>query len=242
MIQVKALNKSFGSFSILKDISFSVQKGEIVGFLGENGAGKTTLMRIITSYLVPTSGKVIVGGFDLSRAGFKARKMIGYLPETPPLYPSMTVEGYLNFAGRLRNLSGEVLKRNLNKVLGDCQLTAVRRQVIGTLSKGFKQRVGIAQALIHDPAILILDEPTNGLDPVQVQQVRDIIRAAEGERTVIVSTHILNEVEHLAKRIILIKSGQILKDVLLDDYLMGEDGQRATLEQRFLKEVGWRNG
>ena len=195
MIRIEKLTKYFGSTQALKGISFEIQKGEIVAFLGRNGAGKTTLMRILTSYLPATSGHVMIAGQDVLKHSLAIRKKIGYLPENPPLYPSMTVRDYVRFAARLKDVPAKRIRAQVEKVLDECYLRNVARKTISTLSKGYQQRVGIAQAIVNDPQILILDEPTNGLDPVQIQRVRELIKNLEKERTVIISTHILSEIE-----------------------------------------------
>ncbi len=238
MIKTKNITKYFGSFRALKDVSFEINKGEIVGFLGQNGAGKTTLMRILTSYLSASSGSVIIDGRDLTKHSLSIRRMIGYLPETPPLYMNMTVKAYLKFAAEIKDVPANRLNRQLDKVLEECQLTGVKGKTIGILSKGYKQRVGIAQAIIHDPLLLILDEPTSGLDPIQNLQVRKLIKGLKDERTVILSTHILSEIEQIAQRVLIIKSGQIIVDDAID-VLLGKNqedpSKRLSLEEFFLK-------
>ncbi|MBP9853982.1 MAG: ABC transporter ATP-binding protein [Candidatus Omnitrophica bacterium] len=235
MIKVLELGKSYGSTVALKNISFEIGTGEIVGILGQNGAGKTTLMRILTTYLQPSSGKVMINERDVTRSSLEIRKGIGYLPETPPLYMSMRVVDYLKFAAQLRNVLPKDQKKRVEQVLNDCDLQEVRNKIIGTLSKGYKQRAGIAQAIINDPAILILDEPTSGLDPVQVQQIRKLIKNIEKRRTVILSTHILSEIEQMAQRVIIIKKGSIIKDSSLEEMLK----DHSNLEEAFLKTIGF---
>ena len=231
MITTKKITKYFGPFQALKDVSFEINKGEIVGFLGQNGAGKTTLMRILTSYLPASSGSVTIDGKDLSKDSLAIRRKIGYLPETPPLYPNMTVKDYLKFAAAIKDVPANRLNRQLDKVLEECQLQDVRSKTIGILSKGYKQRVGIAQAIIHEPKLLILDEPTSGLDPIQNLQVRKLIKSLKDEHTVILSTHILSEIEQIAKRVLIIKSGQIIVDGALDVLL----SKNQSLEEFFVK-------
>jgi len=205
MIELEKVSKFYGDFQALRDITFSISKGEIIGFLGPNGAGKTTTMRIITDYFPPSSGSVRIKGLPPSQA----KKFIGYMPESNPLYPDMFVEDYLRFALRLKGL-----KENgrIKKVVKDCGLSPVMSKKIGELSKGYRQRVGLAGSLIHDPEILILDEPTIGLDPNQVQEVRNLIKERGQEKTVIISTHILSEAEALATRVIIINRGEIAFD------------------------------
>ncbi len=238
MITTNKITKFFGSFQALKDVSFEIKKGEIVGFLGQNGAGKTTLMRILTSYLPASSGSVIVDGKDLSKSSLSIRQIIGYLPETPPLYMNMTVKDYLKFAAEIKDIPVNKLTRQLDKVLEECQLVDVKNKTIGILSKGYKQRVGIAQAIIHEPKLLILDEPTSGLDPIQNLQVRKLIKSLKDERTVILSTHILSEIEQITKRVMIIKSGEIIVDDSLD-VLLGNNqddlSKRLSLEEFFVK-------
>jgi len=216
----------------VKDVSFEINKGEIVGFLGQNGAGKTTIMRILTSYLPATFGKVIIAGQELSRNSLAIRKKIGYLPETPPLYSDMAVRDYLDFAAQLKDVPIRQQRVQVDKVLEECNLESVQYKTIGTLSKGYKQRVGIAQAIVNDPEILILDEPTIGLDPVQIIQVRNLIKSLEHKRTVILSTHILSEIQQIAQRVLIIKSGEIIVDETLESLLRVHG---LDLEDIFLK-------
>jgi len=228
MIIAQNVTKYFGGFQALKDISFEIAKGEIVGFLGRNAAGKTTIMRILTSYLPATSGKVIIGGEDVSRNSLAVRKKVGYLPEMPPLYSNMTVKEYLQFAAQLKDVPARRQRVQVDKVLKECSLKDVRDKAIGTLSRGYKQRVGIAQAIINDPEVLILDEPTSGLDPVQILQVRNLIKSLEYKRTVVLSTHILPEIEQIARRVVIIKSGQIIADDSLEDLLRSRGSERKV--------------
>jgi ABC-2 type transport system ATP-binding protein len=238
MITTKNIAKYFGSFQALRDVSFKINKGEIVGFLGQNGAGKTTLMRILTSYLPATSGTVIIGGKDVARNSLAVRRKIGYLPETPPLYSNMKVIDYLKFAAELKEVPFRQQQNQIDKVLEECNIADVRDKTVGILSKGYRQRVGIAQAIINEPDLLILDEPTSGLDPIQILQVRDLIKALRNERTVLISTHILSEIEQIAQRVLIIKSGQIIVDESLETLLRtsGDDqGAQPTLEEVFIK-------
>ena len=238
MIATQNITKYFGSFQALKGVSFEIKKGEIVGFLGQNGAGKTTLMRILTSYLSASSGSVTIDGMDVAKDSLAVRQKIGYLPETPPLYMNMTVKDYLKFAASIKDVPAQHLKRKVDKTLEDCQLVGVKGKTIGALSKGYKQRVGIAQAIIHEPKLLILDEPTSGLDPIQNLQVRKLIKSLKDERTVILSTHILSEIEQIAQRVLIIKSGQIIVDDSLD-VILGRNqkdlSKRLSLEDFFIK-------
>ena len=235
MIRTEKLNKYFGPTQALKDVSFEIQKGEIVGFLGRNGAGKTTLMRILTSYLPASSGRVLIAGRDVLKNSMDVRRKIGYLPETPPLYPNMTAREYVRFAAKLKDVPSKRLSSQVEKVLDQCYLRNVAHKTIAILSKGYQQRVGIAQAIVNDPEILILDEPTNGLDPVQIQRVRALIKNLEKDRTVIISTHILTEIEQIAHRVLIIKDGQIVADDSLSNLLCDKQGQQQSLENVFLR-------
>ncbi|MBF0388142.1 MAG: ABC transporter ATP-binding protein [Candidatus Omnitrophica bacterium] len=237
MIVTQKVTKYFQSFAAVREVSFTIPAGEIVGFLGQNGAGKTTLMRILASFLPASSGRVFIDGEDLARHSLSCRAKIGYLPETPPLYTNMTVEDYLRFAAEIKGVPVKQRRIRLDKVLAECQLTAVRQKVIGTLSKGYKQRVGIAQAIVHEPRILILDEPTSGLDPIQVLQVRALIKDLRHQRTVLLSTHILSEIEQIAHRVLIMRDGQLIVDGPLGS-LLGAPGPGrpggATLEEAFV--------
>ena len=235
MITVENITKNFGNTIALNGVSFEIKKGEIVGFLGRNGAGKTTLMRILTSYLPSSSGRALVDGMDVAKKSLAIRRRIGYLPETPPLYPNMTARDYLVFAARLKDVPSKKIRSQVDKVLNECYLRNVADKPIATLSKGYQQRVGIAQAILNDPAILILDEPTNGLDPVQIQRVRELIRNLERERTIIISTHILSEIEQIAKRVLIIKDGSIITDSAIEELLLDAQGRPCSLEDVFLK-------
>lgn len=209
MIQVNELTKRYARHEAVKGISFSVDRGEIVGFLGPNGAGKTTTLRMLTGYLPPTSGTATIAGHDIYRHSIEARRKIGYMPENVPLYEDMRVREYLKFRAQLKGLGGSATRRRVGEVVDTCGLTAVRGKMIKTLSKGYRQRVGLADALVHDPELLILDEPTNGLDPNQIRQIRELIRQLAKTHTVLVSTHILSEVEMTCNRVIIIDGGKI---------------------------------
>ncbi|MBU1119120.1 ABC transporter ATP-binding protein [Patescibacteria group bacterium] len=210
MIHVKNLCKKYSSFEALKDISFDVEKGEVVGFLGPNGAGKTTTMRILTGYLPMTSGKVEIDGLDVYEESLKVRSKIGYLPETTPLYMDMTVKEYVSYIAELKKISKEERKEQVKKAMNDCGVGHIKDKLIKTLSKGFKQRVGIAQALVGNPEVLILDEPTIGLDPNQIVEIRNLIKDLGKEKTVILSTHILQEVSATCNKVIIISEGKIV--------------------------------
>lgn len=210
MIEIKNLTKKFGQNLVLDNISFSVGQSEILGFLGPNGAGKSTTMKIITSFWTPTSGQVLINGLDTAENSLSSRKNIGYLPETVPLYEDMRVFEYLIFIAEIRGLSKDEIKKRIKEVVSICGLSKVLRQPIEELSKGFRQRVGLAQAIIHQPDILILDEPTTGLDPNQIVEIRDLIKTIGREKTVIFSTHILSEVSATCNRVIIINHGRIV--------------------------------
>lgn len=217
MIEVQNLTKYYGSFRGIEDVSFRVEAGEVVGFLGPNGAGKTTTMRILTCFMPATSGKATVAGYDVFKESLEVRKHIGYLPETVPLYLEMTVESYLKYMAKLRGVPRKRVKERVEAAMEACGLTHMRRRVIGHLSKGYRQRVGIAQALVHDPEVLILDEPTIGLDPKQVVEIRQLIKELGRERTVILSTHILPEASMICRRVIIINEGRIAGNVWLEE-------------------------
>ncbi|MFN5059531.1 MAG: ABC transporter ATP-binding protein [Chloroflexota bacterium] len=208
MIEVVGLTKRYNDVTVVNDVSFSVARGEVLGFLGPNGAGKTTTMRMLTGYLPATSGQVTIAGYDIQREPLKARSHIGYLPEGVPLYPEMTVAGYLDHMARLRNVAGR--RDAVERAMGLVHMSERANDRIGKLSKGQRQRVGLAQALLHDPDVLILDEPTVGLDPRQIIEVRELIRELGATRTVILSTHILPEVSMLCNRVVIIKKGQVV--------------------------------
>lgn len=212
MIEVKNLTKYFGVKKAVDNVSFQVEKGEILGFLGPNGAGKSTTMRMITGFILPSSGTSVIGGADIITDSIAARKKIGYLPENAPVYADMTVTGYLNFCSEIRGFFGMEGKRKVEEAIEKCFLKDVRHQTINTLSKGFKQRVCFAQSIIHDPEYLILDEPTDGLDPIQKHEVRLMIQKMSAEKAIILSTHILDEMEAVCTRAIIIDNGQIVAD------------------------------
>lgn len=216
MIEVQNLTKRYGSLVAIDNVSFRVERGEILGFLGPNGAGKTTTMRIITGYMPPTDGTVRVADFDIMENPMKAKRRIGYLPENPPLYNDMTVEGYLDFIADLKKVPGKNKKSKIDLAMERCGITDVRKRLIGNLSKGYRQRIGIAQAIVHDPAVLVLDEPTIGLDPRQIIEIRHLIKSLAGERTVVLSTHILPEVTMVCTRVVIINEGRIVLEESLE--------------------------
>jgi ABC-2 type transport system ATP-binding protein len=212
MIEVKNLTKYYGGFPAVIELDFSVAKGEILGFLGPNGAGKTTVMKILTGFMPPSSGTASIAGYDVVSESLSARKHIGYLPETVPLYTDMTVEDYLGFMGTIRGMNKPHIQKRMPEVIDVCRLGEYQSTHIGKLSKGYRQRVGIAQAIIHEPDVLVLDEPTIGIDPIQVVETRQLIKDLGGEHTLIISTHILPEVSMICERVIIIHEGQIVAE------------------------------
>ena len=241
MVEVHGLTKYYGDLRAIQDVSFSVQKGEILGFLGPNGAGKTTTMRIITGFMPATEGTVTVDGFDILKESHEVRRRIGYLPENPPLYHDMTVSSYLTFVGRIKGVARSEISSALEEVLEECSLMDVARRIVSRLSKGYRQRVGLAQALIHNPPVLILDEPTIGLDPKQIIEIRGLIKELASERTVILSTHILPEVSQICGKVVIINEGRVVVEKNLNELAQG-----GSLEEVFLryisKEVGEKEG
>jgi ABC-2 type transport system ATP-binding protein len=210
MIKVEGLTKRYARTVAVDNISFEIEKGQVVGFLGPNGAGKTTTMRVLTCFLPPTEGTANVAGYDVLEHPEEVKKRIGYLPETPPLYPEMEVTEYLNFVGQLKGIQSGDIARRVDEVMGRCAIGDVRSKLIAKLSKGYRQRVGIAQAIIHNPDVLILDEPTSGLDPKQIIEIRELLKALAPDHTIILSTHILSEVEHSCERVIIISQGKLV--------------------------------
>jgi ABC-2 type transport system ATP-binding protein len=210
LIEVEGLSKLYGPMTAIRNVSLSVSKGEIVGFLGPNGAGKTTTMKILTCFMPPTDGRAVVNGFDIQKKPLEVRKSIGYLPENVPLYKIMTVQRFLQFAAQAKEVAAKEQIKAVEKVMTECGLEDVRHRIIGHLSKGYRQRVGIAQALINNPPILILDEPTIGLDPAQIVEIRALIKGLGEERTVVLSTHILPEASQICGRVIIINKGRIV--------------------------------
>ena len=225
MIQVQDLSKSYGARAAIKGLNFSVKKGEVIGFLGPNGAGKTTTMKIITGFMAPSGGSVVVDGLDVFEKPIEVKRKIGYLPETPPVYGDMKVGEYLEFVAALRGVPRPQLKGKVRKSIQRTRLEEVQGRFIQNLSKGFRQRVGLAQALVTDPEILILDEPTVGLDPRQVAEIRDLILELKGHHTIILSTHILPEVQASCERVIIIHEGQIVAEDSLEGLSQRMSGQ-----------------
>lgn len=212
MIEARGLSKQFGKFMAVRDVTFSIPRGQVVAFLGPNGAGKTTTMRLLTGFIAPTHGTARIAGIDIQADRIEAARHLGYLPENGPLYPDMTPHDLLQFFGEARGLAGATLRGRIDAVLGQCALESVAYKPISKLSKGYRQRVSMAQALLHDPEVLIMDEPTSGLDPNQIRGVRKLIRELGKSKTVMVSTHILQEVEPVADRVLFIHDGKIVFD------------------------------
>src|SRR3984957_1539954 len=237
MIIVKDVTKRYARAVAVDRISFSVAKGQIVGFLGPNGAGKTTTMRILTCFLPPSAGTASVAGFDVLEQSFEVKKRIGYLPETPPLYPEMETAEYLRFVGKLKGLSGPELQKRVDYVCERCFVVDVKNKLLGKLSKGYRQRVGLAQAIIHNPDVLILDEPTSGLDPKQINETRELIKSLAGDHTIILSTHILPEVEQTCEQVVIINKGKLVATDSVENLQ-----NRARGAESLLVEVGARNG
>ncbi len=237
MIKVEGLTKRYGRTVAVDNISFSVGKGQIVGFLGPNGAGKTTTMRVLTCFLPPTAGTARLAGFDVLKQPIEVKKRIGYLPESPPLYPEMEVVEYLTFVGRLKGVPRSALARRIDEVSGLCAIGDVRSNLISKLSRGYRQRVGLAQAIIHNPDILILDEPTAGLDPKQIIETRQLIKnlAKAGAHTIILSTHILPEVEQTCEHVVIINKGKLVATDAVENLthrLRGSESVAVEIESR----------
>jgi ABC-2 type transport system ATP-binding protein len=237
MISVTDLTKKYARNTAVDQISFEVKKGEIVGFLGPNGAGKTTTMRMLTCFLLPTAGTANVAGFDVLEKPLEVKKRIGYLPETPPLYHEMITGEYLAFVGKLKGLSRAELNKRVDYVCERCAIVDVKQKQLGKLSKGYRQRVGLAQAIIHNPDVLILDEPTAGLDPKQINETRDLIKSLAGDHTIILSTHILPEVEQTCETVIIINKGKVVATDSVKNLQ-----ERARGAESLMLELGSRNG
>jgi ABC-2 type transport system ATP-binding protein len=229
VLEVEDLRRSYGAFEALKGVSFRIESGEIVGLLGPNGAGKSTTMKIVTGFLAPTGGQVRVCGLDVLAEPIETRRFIGYLPESAPIYAEMDVRAYLAFIGRVRGLGAAERARAIERVAEECGLVDRLRQRVGTLSRGYRQRVGLAQALLHSPRLLILDEPTNGLDPKQIIEIRSLIRRVGETRTVVLSTHILSEVQVTCDRVLIIHQGRLVADGATEEVIASTSGQVVTV-------------
>src|SRR6201991_2959336 len=234
MITVNDLTKRYARHTAVDHVSFEVQKGQIVGFLGPNGAGKTTTMRMLTCFMPPTAGTATVAGFDVLEQPYEVKKRIGYLPETPPLYPEMRTKEYLEFVGKLKGLSGDQLGKRVDFGVERCSVADVKDKLLGKLSKGYRQRVGLAQAIIHNPDVLILDEPTSGLDPKQINETRDLIKSLAGDHTIILSTHILPEVEQTCQSVLIINKGRLVAK----DSVNNLQNRARGAEQLFIEIAG----
>jgi ABC-2 type transport system ATP-binding protein len=237
MISAKALTKRYARTTAVDQVSFEVAKGQIVGFLGPNGAGKTTTMRMLTCFLPPSAGTATVAGFDVLEQPLEVKRRIGYLPETPPIYPEMETAEYLKFVGRLKGLSGVALQKRVDYASERCAIVDVQKKLLGKLSKGYRQRVGLAQAIIHNPDVLILDEPTAGLDPKQINETRDLIKSLAGDHTIILSTHILPEVEQTCEQVLIINKGKLVATDSVRNLQA-----RARGAESVLLEIAGRNG
>lgn len=226
MIEVSGLSKRYGNIQALSDVTFKVDKGQIVGFLGANGAGKTTTMDILCGCIGPDQGIAKIGGFDITTEPEEAKRRLGYLPDEPPLYNDMKVSEYIEYAARLHKIPGNEIKRRVDDTVDKLALGEVHHRLIGNLSKGFRQRVGLAQAIVHDPEVLVLDEPTEGLDPNQIVQIRDLIRSLAGQHTIILSSHILSEVQNTCDHIVIIHQGRVVQQGTYDDLVSHIGAQR----------------
>lgn len=233
MIEARGLSKLYGEFAAIRDVSFSVPRGQVAAFLGPNGAGKSTTLKVLTGYLSPSAGSAHIGGLDVASNRIEAVARIGYLPENGPLYPEMTPLELLEFFGNARGLEPDRMKRRIDEVVKQCHLETVLEKSVFKLSKGYRQRVGMAQALLHEPDILIMDEPTSGLDPNQIRDVRQLIRTLGETKTILISTHILQEVEAIADHVILVNEGRVVFDGTVDEMAAG-----GTLEEAFHRLTG----
>lgn len=234
MIEARGLSKFYGNFAATRDITFSIPQGQVAAFLGPNGAGKSTTMKLLTGFLAPSEGEAFIGGYNVSTDRLAATELVGYLPENGPLYPEMTPKGLLRYCGAARGLSAGTLAERLDFVAQKCSLGDVWGKPISKLSRGYKQRVGMAQALLHDPKVLILDEPTSGLDPNQTFQVRDLILSLAKTKTILLSTHILTEVKAVCSRVILINGGRLILDGTVEEM----EGKQHDMEQQFRSLTG----
>jgi ABC-2 type transport system ATP-binding protein len=232
MIEVQGLSKSYGDYKAVSEVSFTAAKGQIVGFLGPNGAGKTTTIRMLVTYLPPTSGTARVAGFDIITEAQEVRKRIGYLPENPPLYGEMTVREYLRFVAEIKGVPRSLIRTKIDEVLERCFIGDVRNKLCHHLSRGYRQRVGLAQAIIHDPEVVILDEPTSGLDPKQIIDIRKLIKSLGESHCVMLSTHILPEVSTVCDKVVIVSRGRVVRESLLADLT-----REQSLEQVFIESV-----
>lgn len=232
MIEVQHLSKSYGDYTAVSDVSFSASKGDVVGFLGPNGAGKTTTIRMLATYLPPTSGSATIAGFDVVTQADEVRKRIGYLPENPPLYGEMTVREYLGFIAEIKGVPRASVASRISEVMERCFITDVRNKLCQHLSRGYRQRVGLAQAIIHEPEVIILDEPTSGLDPKQIIEIRQLIQSLGKTHTVLLSTHILPEVSTVCNKVVIVSNGRVVIESMLNQLT-----REKSLEQIFLESV-----
>ncbi|MCK4951280.1 MAG: ABC transporter ATP-binding protein [Gammaproteobacteria bacterium] len=229
LLKVDNLQRSYGKLRAVQNISFDLNKGEVLGFLGPNGAGKSTTMQMLSGVLAPDAGEILIDGIDIAKQPASAKAKIGYLPETPPLYPDLTVQEYLYYVARLHRISGPDTHEAVQQVLEQCNLVQHTRKLIGTLSKGYQQRVGVAQAIIHKPDIILLDEPTNGLDPIQIREIRTLIQQLGLEHAIVLSSHILPEVEASCSRVLILNNGSIVFSEQMENL------QERSLEQIFIE-------
>lgn len=238
MIRAEGLTRMYGDFYAVRDVTFSIPRAQLVAFLGPNGAGKSTTMKLLTGSMAPTSGSAFIAGIDVSKDRMGVARKVGYLPENGPLYPEMTPMGLLKFYGEARGVTGSMLKQRIELVIDQCRLGEVIGKPTGKLSKGYRQRVGMAQALLHDPEVLIMDEPTAGLDPNQVEHVRDLLRSLSRTKTILLSTHILREVQAMASRVIMVSQGRLVHDGPVSS--LGSD--EAAMEKKFQQLTGAAKG
>lgn len=232
MIEAQKLSKRYGNVHAVSEISFKVNHGEVVGLLGPNGAGKTTTMRMLTTFIPPSSGTAQVAGFDIRTQADEVRRNLGYLPENPPIYPELKVREYLTFVAKIKGVGSAKVRSAVDQAIEKCSLASVSDRLCGDLSKGFRQRVGLAQAIVHEPKVIILDEPTSGLDPSQIIEIRQLIAELQGKHTVVLSTHILPEVAQTCSRVIIVARGRIVVEGPIAELTSGKG-----LEQRFLEAV-----
>jgi len=237
LVQVRGLSRRYGETLAVREVDFQLQRGEVLGFLGPNGAGKSTTMQMLCGVLAPSAGEILIDGIDLLDHPRQARKRMGYLPENPPLYRELSVNEYLHYCGRLHGLGGAELRSAIDRARSQCGLTEVGRRLIGNLSKGFQQRVGIAQAILHQPALVVLDEPTVGLDPIQIREIRELIRGLGEEHGVILSTHILPEVQTVCDRVQIIRRGEIIYHASIQELDQRQSGARIHLVLRHPPDI-----